>query len=230
MKTLEDLRPEIRPLDAAWSAATLEGIFAGEQPVPSKARRPRRLVLIGSMVGGLFAAGGVAYAAGLVPSIIANELDWISSSEVSDVHEVASFTAVTDGKTRAFVIWRGTNQDGLSCTAVLEARGKFGPEFGGYCGDYPTDAWFDRATESYKMGDAPPPATYFVYGEPELPGITSVRVTGDGFDHSVAVDQTTGGYALAIPELGPGVRGHFATVEFLDAAGAVVATRELSEK
>jgi len=230
MKTVEDLRPEIRPLDAAWSATTLEGIFASEPPVSSKARRPRRLVLVGSMVGGLFAVGGVAYAAGLVPGIITNELDWISSSEVSDVHEVASFTAEANGRTRSFEIWRGTNADGLSCTAVLEAKGNFGPEFGGYCGDYPTDAWFDRATESYKIGDTPPPATYFVYGEPTLPGVSSVRVVGDGFTHRATVDRATGGFAVAVPELGPSVSGHFATVEFIDAAGTVVGTRELSEK
>lgn len=233
MNTIEDLRPELRPLDPAWSASTLERILSDEsRPGPSKARgaRPRMIVLAGVGAAAVLGAGGVAYASGLVPSIISNELDWISSSSVTDVHEVASFTATRDGHTRAFEIWRGTNEDGLSCTAVLEAEGKFGPEFGGYCGDYPTDAWFDRTTVSYQMGDVPPPATYFVYGEPTLPGVVSVRVVGDGFEHRTTVDPTTGGYAVAIPELGRSVSGHFATVELLDAAGNVVATRELSEK
>lgn len=233
MNTVERLRPEPQPLDPAWSASTLERIFSDEsRPGPSKAkrRRPRMIVLAGAGAAAVLGAGGVAYASGLVPSIISNELDWISSSSVTDIHEVASFTVTRDGETRAFEIWRGTNEDGLSCSAVLEADGKFGPDFGGYCGDYPTDAWFDRTTVSYKMGDEPPPATYFVYGEPERRDVTRVRVTGDGFEHRTTVDRTTGGYAVAIPELGQGVSGHFATVEFLDATGNVIGTRELREK
>lgn len=229
MKTVEDLRPEIRPLEADWSAATLEDIFASTpRRTPSRSRR--RLVVAGATVGGVLAVGGVAYAGGLIPSLVSTELDWISPSSVSDVREIATFTAETDGKTRTFEIWRGTNTDGQSCTAVLEAQGDLGPNFGGYCGNDPTDAWFDRTTVSYRMGERPPAATYFVYGEPTLPGVTEVRVFGDGFDHSVAVDPATGGYAVPIPELGRGVSGPFATVEFIDSAGSVVGTRVLSEK
>lgn len=231
MNTVERLRPEIRPLDAEWSATTIEGIFASEpKPGPSKARRPRRLVLVGATAAGLFAVGGVSYAGGLIPSSVTEDLGWVSSSKVSGVHEVASFAIETDGRSRSLTIWRGTSSDGLSCTAVLEEKGKFGPEFGGNCGDYPTDAWFDTTSESYRMGETPPSPTYFVYGEPTLPGVTSVRVVGDDFTHTVAVDPTTGGYALAIPEIERGVSGRFATVEFVDADGNVVGTRDLSEK
>ena len=167
-----------------------------------------------------------------MPATITDFFDQTHRAQVTDVHEVASFTTTKSGTRHTFEIWRGTDADGLSCTAVLEAAAKGSPDFGGNCGDYPTDAWFNTTSESYKgtINDPAPPLTYYVYGEPTLPGVTRVRVTGDGFEHSVAVDSATGGYALAIPELARGVRGHFATVEFLDPTGAVLGTRELSEK
>jgi hypothetical protein len=233
MNTIERLRPEIRPLDADWSVSTLESILSSENAPGDPARtRRRRLGLVGAWTAALLGIGGVSYATGLVPGFIADELDWISPGTVSNIHEVASFSISTSGKTRSFVIWRGTNAAGQSCTAVLEPNGKFGPNFGGNCGDYPTDAWFDTTREPYKgtIEDTPPPATYFVYGEPALPGVTSVRVIGEGFAHTAAVDPATGGYAVAIPEFEGGVRGHFATVEFVDANGTIVGTSELSER
>ena len=69
-----------------------------------------------------------------------------------------------------------------------------------------------------------------MFGEPTLPGVVSVRVTGQGFDHTDPVDLKTGGFALAIPELPSSVSGRFATVEFLAADGAILGTRELAEK
>ena len=72
-----------------------------------------------------------------------------------------------------------------------------------------------------------PEPTYYVYGEPDLPGVVSVRVFGDGFVHTVPLDETTGGYAVAVPQLEVEVIGPFATVEFLDADGVVVGTEEL---
>jgi len=129
---------------------------------------------------------------------------------IPNVHELASFTTVNNGPTDTFEIWRGTDANGLSCIAVLEANAKGGPDFGGNCGDYPTDAWFNTASESYKgtIDDTPPPAIYYVYGEPTLPGVKSVRVIGDGFEHTASVNKT-GGYAVAIPELDRGISGHF---------------------
>ncbi len=230
MNTLERLRPDPRPLDAEWSAATLESILSDFDPsTVRRGRKGRRSTVIVASILGL---GGVAYATGLVPALVSDDLDAISPSEVSNVHEVATFSTGRDGRTRTFEIWRGINERGQSCTSVLEAQGKFGPEFGGYCGDYPTDAWFDRTSESWRgtINDTPPPSTVFVYGEPTLAGVTTVRVLGDGFEHDVQVDQRTGGYAVAVPELGQHISGHFATVEFLDAAGNVVGRSELSEK
>jgi len=230
MNTIERFRPELHPLNAEWSADTLETIFSSHDPSqPRRIAKGRRLALFGAATAGVFAVGGVAYATGLVPGLVTDELDAVSPSGVSNVHEVASFSTGSDGKTHTFEIWRGTNEDGQTCTAVLEARGNFGPEFGGSCGDYPTDAWFDATSVSYKINETPPPSTYFVYGEPALDGVETVRVSGEGFEHSVAIDPATGGYAVAIPEL-ESVSGHFATVEFIDADGTVVGTSELSDR
>ncbi|MBS4752006.1 hypothetical protein KG112_04195 [Nocardioides sp. zg-ZUI104] len=115
---------------------------------------------------------------------------------------------------------------------MLEAEGRFGPELGGYCADAPTDAWFDRTSESYAgtIEDTSPASTYFVYGEPDLPGVRRVRVRGAGFAHEVALDPGTGGFAVALPELGDSVSGDFAQVDFLTANGTVLGTRTLSEK
>ncbi len=64
MNTLERLRPEVRPLDAEWSAATLDAILAsrpGTAPEPqawlSRSRRPRLM---------LGAAAAIATAATMV--------------------------------------------------------------------------------------------------------------------------------------------------------------------
>jgi hypothetical protein len=233
MSTVERLRPQIDHLDPEWSARTLQTILSSHDPSHSRHHaRGRRLSLIAATTAGVLGVGGVAYATGLVPALIAEDLDWISSSDVSNVHEVASFSIESNGKTRTFEIWLGINADGQNCTSVLEAEGKFGPEFGGYCGHYPTDAWFGATSESYKgaIDDTPPRSTTYVYGEPTLSGVTTVRVVGDGFDHRVAVDETTGGYAVAVPELRRGASGRFATVEFIDADGTVLGTRALSEK
>lgn len=233
MTTIDQFRPEARPLDPEWSTATLQSILSSDHTPPVPARTMgRRLALVSAATAGALGLGGVAYAAGLVPPFITEHLDWISSSDVSDVHEVATFSIERDGKTRTLEVWRGTDTNGQSCTAVVEAKGEFGPELGGNCGDYPTDAWFDTSSEGYQgtINDTPPPATYFVYGEPGLAGVVSVRVTGQGFSHSAPVDPRTGGYALAIPELDRGVTGEFATVEFLDADGEVLGTRTLSER
>jgi len=232
MNTVERLRPEVRPLNAAWSADTLASILSSHDPTPAARRIKRRhFAVVGAATAGVLSLGGVAYATELVP-LIARHFDRTWSESVSNVHEVASFTTAKNGTTRTFEIWRGTDANGLNCTAVLEATSKGGPDFSGNCGDYPTDAWFNSTSESWKgtINDTPPPTTYYVYGEPTLTGVTTVRVVGDDFEHSVAVDATTGGYAVAIPELDRGISGHFATVEFLDANGAVLGTSELNDK
>lgn len=233
MNALEQLRPEVRPLNAEWSTGTLETIFASHEPSPQRrGGKGRRFALVGATAAGILGIGGVAYAAGLVPAIISDHFVQTSPTSVTNVHELASFTTTKTGTTRTFEIWRGTDADGLSCIAVLETAAKGGPDFGGNCGDYPTDAWFNTTTESYSgtINDTPPPLTYYVYGEPTLPGVTSVRVIGDGFEYTAPVDAKTGGYAVAIPELDRGISGHFATVEFLDADDSVVGTKELSDK
>ena len=64
------------------------------------------------------------------------------------------------------------------------------------------------------------------HGEPTLPGVVSVRVIGQGFDHTDPVDPKTGGFALAIPNFPPQSAAPFATVEFLAADGTILGTRE----
>lgn len=233
MTTLDRLRPPTPPLDPDWSARTVRTILAAPAPAPARtARTRRRLALAGGVGAGVLGIGGVAYAADLVPAVIADHFAQTSTAEVTGVHRLASFSTDKAGPARSFEIWRGTDADGRDCIAVLERGTGSGPDFSGNCGDRPTDAWFNTTSEAWTGGidDPPPPTTYYVYGEPALDGVTTVRVVGDGFAHEVAVDPATGGYAVAVPELDRGVSGRFATVQFLDARGAVVGTRWLSEK
>ncbi len=234
---LRDAAPDNEPMRrrAAELRPTVLARFTDEPPAEPRRKRGYQQIsraAIAATAAALIGVGGLAYAGGLVPSFITDELGQVSPSTVTDVHFIASFTVDPGGRNRRFEIWRGTNADGQSCTSVYEAKGSFGPQFGGNCGPNPTDAWYDRTSESYRgsINDTPPPSTYFVYGEPTLPGVVSVRVTGHGFDHTVPVDSQTGGFALAIPELPSTVRGPFATVEFLAADGTTLGTRRLAEK
>lgn len=209
----------------------------GTSAIPRRRHRHVSRAAIGTATAALIGVGGVAYATGLVPSYISDEFAWTSPhSTISDVHRVSTFTMRVGSTDRQFEIWRGTDSDGRSCTSVYQAVGDSGPNFSGNCGDYPTDAWFDTAGVGYRgsIDDTPPPSSYFIYGEPKISGVTSVRVvgvSGSHFDHTVRVDKETGGYALGIPELTTSrPRGPFAKVEFLAQDGTVLGSRELAEK
>jgi len=69
MNILERLRPEPQPLDAEWSAATLQHIFASSEPAGASTRakpRRRRAVVAGVGAVAVLAGGwGAAAAAGL---------------------------------------------------------------------------------------------------------------------------------------------------------------------
>lgn len=233
MNNLERLRPEAQPFDAEWSASTLQRIFASPPPMRNqRGAGARRLGLAAGVGVAVFGVGGAAFAAGLVPASVTDFFSNTSPTKVSDVHALASFTTSDDSGIRTFDLWRGTNGRGQDCTAVVEAGASGGPDFGGNCGDYPTDAWFNTTNESYAgtIDDPMPPSTYYVYGEPELAGVAQVRVVGRGFDHLVPVDEATGGYAVAVPEIQTVPSGRFAVVEFLDTDGRIIGTQTLSEK
>jgi hypothetical protein len=206
----------------------------GASSLPRRRTRHVNRAVLGTATATLIGVGGVAYATGLVPSFISDQLDRTSPSEVSNIHQVGSFKLQVGSTDRQFEIWRGTNTKGQSCTSVYQSTIPDGNEFGGNCGDYPTDAWFDTTSQSYSgtIDATPPPSTYFAYGEPKIAGVTRVRVTGAQFEHTVPLDPATGGFAVALPEVTTegSVSGPFANVEFLSQDGTVLGSRELVEK
>ena len=131
MKVIERLRPEAQPMDAEWSAATLEGIFAAQpsSALTSRGGSGRGFALVGAATAAALGLGGVAYAAGIVPASVTEFFTDTSAAAGSDVHGVATFKTSDNRVVRTFVIWRGTEAKGLSCTPVLEACSKGGPDF-----------------------------------------------------------------------------------------------------
>jgi len=122
------------------------------------------------------------------------------------------------------VVWRANNDNGETCTVILEAQARFGPNFDGACATDPTQAWFSWTAESARDSEPMPPSTLYVYGEPNNAAVQRVRVSGTGFTHTTRVDPDTGGYGIAIPEMTDDAwterAGQFvATIEFLDESG-----------
>lgn len=229
-ETVEQIRPRVEPLDTTWSARTLQDITN----TPVSQPRNRRLKTFAVTAAALLGTSGVAYAAG-VPAFVTEQFDWISTSDIQDERRVGSFQVPTDETARTFEIWRAENSSGQTCTVVLEADGRFGPNFGGACAVDPAQAWFGWTSESAKIDEPMPGATLFVYGEPVNSQVRQVRVQAAGFIHTAAVDQSTGGYAVAIPEVTSDLWTEragqvVATVDFLDEVGLTLSSHTLRDR
>lgn len=231
--TIRRIRPDVEPLDAAWSAHTLQRIT--QTPATGRPRSRRGLKAIALTAATLVGTGSAAYAAGLVPAFITQEFDWISSSQVHDERRVASFEVPTGEGVRTFEVWRAVNDNGETCTVILEEQARFGPTFGGACAQDPAEAWFGWTTESGKASEPMPPATLYVYGEPDNAAVQQVRVHGTGFTHTTDIDPDTGGYAVAVPEITSDAWTEragqvVATVDFLDENGLQVDSQTLRDR
>lgn len=230
-QTLEQIRPTVEPVDATWSARTLHDITRAPAPRP----RHRRLRIAAVSTVALLGTGGVAYAAGVVPAFVTQQLDWISPSDVRHERRVASFSVPTEEADRTFEIWRGENRAGQTCTVVHEADGRFGPTFDGACAEDPARAWFGWTAESSKVNEPMPAATLYVYGEPGDSHVRQVRVEAAGFTRTAEVDRTSGGYAVAIPEVTSDSWTEragqvVATVDFLDAKGLTLSSHIVRDR
>lgn len=231
--TIQRIRPDIEPLDSAWSQDTLQRIT--QAPATQRLRSRRGLKAVALTAATLLGTGSAAYAAGLVPAFITAELDWISPSQVYDERRVASFEVQAGEGQRTLEVWRADNGNGETCTLTLEKRARFGPSFDGACAQDPTKAWFGWTGESAKATEPMPPATLYVYGEPNNPAVQQVRVHGTGFTHTTDVDPDTGGYALAVPEITSDAWTEragqvVAIVDFLDESGLQVDSHTLRDR
>lgn len=228
--TIQQIRPTIEPLDETWSEHTLHRITHAPQP------RPRRtLKAFALAAAAVVATSTAAYAAGLVPASVIEAFDWTSSSQVHHERRVASFDVPSGDEARGFEVWRAANDSGETCTVILEAQTRFGPNFDAACAQDPIKAWFGWTAESAKVSESMPAATLYVYGEPNNATVQQVRVHGTGFTHTTDVDPVTGGYAVAIPEITRDAWTEragqvVATVDFLDEHGHRIDSHTLRDR
>jgi len=112
-RSLEQIRPQAEPLDAAWSAKILGRITQR----PARRCSHRRLRIVALTTAAVIGTGGAAYATGVVPPFISEQFGFISTSTVHGEHRVASFTLRSGKTVRTF------SRSGVpSTTAVSPAR------------------------------------------------------------------------------------------------------------
>lgn len=231
MKMLDDLRPDVRPLDPQWSAQTLAAILSEPVPVPVR-QRPRRLAVAAVAALGVLGAGGAAVAGGWVPeSILAafEDLDEHSQEafDVSGVRPIADFM-IPDG-TR-YTVWRGMNAAGGSCEAIREDRPDNpddGLSIGCFSGDS-ADRYealrFGWVQLPEAEGQQQNPMYYLAYGESPSDDATSVEIVGDGTEVVLPIDPVTRGFGGNLPDYQASGGLPDLTFTFRDAAGNVVAS------
>lgn len=232
-QTIERIRPGVEHLDPAWSAHTLQRIT--QDPGSRSPRSRRGLKAIALTAATLVGTGTAAYAAGLVPAFITEEFDWVSPSRVHNERLVGSFEVPAGESVRTFKVWRAVNDSGETCTVVLERETRFGPIFDGGCTQAPTQAWFGWTSEYAKSSEPMPPATLFIYGEPENSAVQQVRVHGTGYSHTTEINPVKGGYAVAVPEITSDAWTEragqvVATVDFLDGSGRKIGVQTLRDR
>lgn len=231
MNTIEDLRPEIIPLDADWSRTTLAGILAAPVATPARRTKHRGAAVAASVVG-MMGIGGVAYATGLVPDFVTDAFDRLDATspqpfDVSGITPISDF-ALPDGT--QLTVWRGRNADGGSCEAVREERpGTEHDDFHASCFDGTDRSTYEALTFSQVQqpeaaGELQNPMYFVAYGEAPAAGARSVRITGDGASVTLPVDPATRGFGGHLTGLVPPPDGDLVhlTFSFLGADGQVV--------
>ena len=234
MNTTEQLRPEPPRLDPEWSASTLARILATPTQTAVTAARRRRLRIAAAGLAGAGVLGaGAAYASGSVPEFVTDAFDRLDAQsgeefDVTGVRPIADF-ALLDG-TR-YTVWRGSSNAGGSCEAIQEDRPGTDDDdfrvgcFSGDSSDHYEQVSFGWVQLPEDEGEAQNPMHFLAYGESPTEAATTVRITGDGTDVTLPVDDLTGGFGgelsgLVAPEAGI----VDLTYSFLGADGTEVAT------
>lgn len=245
MPIIDDLRPDVTPLDPAWSHQTLTAILQtpGEAPSPMRSRRLRAGLAL--TTGAIVLAGGGTYAGGWSPAFVTEAFSSLDRQDpgafdVTGVKPIADFT-LPDGT--AIEVWRGQNKDGGSCEVLRRTRADESPEpnpgascFSGDSASHYETVSFGWSQEFDETDDPHGDVHFYAYGESPEASATAVRITGFGTDApggspqrgnqtaiSLPVDPMTGGFGGTLPGLDPAA-WHVLNYEFTDAKGATVAT------
>lgn len=218
-------RPEVEGLDPEWSATVLQTVLSDTRSAPPR-RRVRRIVT--ATAAAVVLTGGVAYATGFVPDFVRAGFGDVSTTDITGERFIADFRA-PDG--RRIGIWFAKNKEGLLCEAIVEdLDGKESGRGSLYSCGYRQEF---VANFGWTMGSSDQESTLYLYGERPDRTVTAVHATGQNYDITIPVDPTTGGWAQAVPQFPAEPEDTFrtiATVRFLNADGAVVKTKVLTEQ
>jgi hypothetical protein len=228
LHTIERLRPNPEDLDSEWSTRVLRDIL--DEPTPVTRRRStRRRWGFAAVVVAASLGGGVAYGSSGVPGWVQSRLNEFSGDQGHgdvDLVRIVDFTT-PDGN--RVVAWRGTSEDGQVCEVLGDNFTTQGAALAQtyHCrsaDDESLVATWTTASRPSRIGEQVDPATTFPYVYGQYPDAASVTVVGPGFQREALVDESTGGYAVVLPQAaGPQAE----LVSFLDADGVVIRTVNL---
>jgi hypothetical protein len=225
-RVLAALRPSHTDPDPAWSEHELARIMA-DQTTPGR-RSIRRRVLVPLVVGiALAATAGVAYAAGLVPSIITDRLDDAGSDPLGRVGPSRLLLDMRLSDGTHLQIWRADNAAGGECEVVTKNLAA-----GAHPGDFGLTCWAGPPARTSSIGILRPEDSDYndlpvLYGErPEdLTRATSVHISGPGVDTTLEIGRKNGGFGRELP---PTRRGVTFIVTYLDTSGHDLRTEQIT--
>lgn len=241
---LETLRPGTPPVDATWSAVTLESILT--TPVATQQRRKWVRYAAAGVTGAVLVGGGVAYATGTVPSFVTNDAHR-GARAVGEPDKAPDMRLIVDlilpNGTR-FAAWRGRSNR-VECT--ITASDWDGHEYAGDGGaGCVTQEKGQADLNRYQVmwaGDYGHRQYYPVlFGDTALHAATRVLVTGTlnltglPIHATIPVDPDTNAFSLVLPGFSHNpwanaARLHFPEglkLTFLDAAGRALRTVSVS--
>lgn len=227
---LTSIRPRAEHLDDATSRALLDRVVRS----PRRARRRWALWLSGAGVGVVLAAGG-ATAAGLVPDVVSDRFQQIRGGDDGWPDPVTGERLVVDvplSNGQVARVWHADTVGGGCEIRTMSAHVTRPEDMGVGCGRWSgadERLWFDLVGDVWEESPTGPAVAYGDLGWAAMPPaartVTRVRIDGPGWTRLADVDARRRTWGLEVPVVAP---GDVVRLVYLDAAGSVVVTSEVS--
>lgn len=215
MSILEEIRPRAEHLTDERSTQLLREVLTSPVTKSRQGTRGRRLKFVAFGAAGIIAAGGAAYAGGLVPSIVSErfgQMDEGWGQPISGERLVVEAT-LSDGT--PIGVWRADTTGG-ACEIRDTTGSQEQPEdFGVGCALWQGPRYFVDVMQACTGH----PALLFGELRPDGPRAQTVRVEAAGRQIMLPVTGPRDSFSGEIP---PGLEGDRVVIEYLDAQGHVI--------